>query len=30
MILTFTPTDLYNWTAYLFGPDDSPYRDGIF
>lgn len=22
--------DLLIWYAYLFGPDDSPFRDGIF
>jgi peroxin-4 len=30
LILVFDDKDLFNWTAFLFGPDDSPYSDGIF
>ncbi len=29
-VLTFDETNIFNWTAYLFGPADSPYKDGIF
>jgi peroxin-4 len=29
-VLTFDETNILNWTAYIFGPADSPYKDGIF
>lgn len=22
--------NIYKWTAFLFGPDESPYEEGIF
>jgi ubiquitin-protein ligase len=28
-LLTFQD-DMLQWTAYLFGPEDSPYSEGIF
>lgn len=30
MLLMPKENDILLWTAYLFGPDDSPYRKGIF
>ena len=29
-VLIFDEHDLFNWNAFLFGPDDSPYSQGIF
>jgi peroxin-4 len=30
ILLTAKIEDCYCWRGYLFGPDDSPYKDGIF
>ncbi len=30
ILLTTRNEDLYTWKAFLFGPDSSPYKDGIF
>ena len=31
IVLTTTPENIFStWTAFLFGPEDSPYKDGIF
>ena len=29
-ILVFDDTDIYKWKAYIFGPEDSAFCDGIF
>lgn len=30
MIIFPKENDILLWIAYIFGPEDSPYKDGIF
>lgn len=29
-ILSFEASDIFKWHAFVFGPADSPFSDGIF
>lgn len=29
-VIIVDQADLSNWKAFLFGPDDTPYKNGIF